>query len=339
VSPKQIMHARPLMASLLSCLVLCAACGRQPAPAPDTAKAEPEEKAEGAGKAESSAGIVILKPEEVAGLGIAASAVVAVRYQAATSGFAVVLGHEVIAQAVADVATAQAAAAQSQAALARMQRLAGTPGADSTETRENAARQAAVDAAALRLARAKSSSALGQNPPWAGREDSKLPAELAEGRARLVRATFPLGSVNGRVPQRLWLTRLGTAGAGERWTAHAVWDAPADADMPGRSFFALLQAADVGEGERLLAWTAGTDSEQAESGVLIPSSAVVASDGRYWFYLERQPGEFARTPMDISRPMADGYFVQGGVNRGDLIVTSAAGLLLARETNPSTEAE
>jgi hypothetical protein len=37
--------------------------------------------------------------------------------------------------------------------------------------------------------------------------------------------------------------------------------------------------------------------------------------------------------------MADGYFVQGGVNRGDLIVTSAAGLLLARETNPSTEAE
>ena len=109
--------------------------------------------------------------------------------------------------------------------------------------------------------------------------------------------------------------------------------------MPGRSFFALLQAADVGEGERLLAWTGGTDSEQAESGVLIPSSAVVASDGRYWYYLERKAGEFARTPMDISRPMADGYFVRGGVNRGDLIVTSAAGLLLARESNPSTEAE
>jgi len=72
---------------------------------------------------------------------------------------------------------------------------------------------------------------------------------------------------------------------------------------------------------------------------LIPSSAVVASNGRYWYYLERQPGEFARTAMDISRPMADGYFVQGGVKRGDLIVTSAAGLLLAREINPSTEAE
>jgi hypothetical protein len=342
LSPKQIMCARPLMAALLSCLVLCGSCGRQP-PAPDAAKAEPEEKVEGTDKAESNAGIVTLKPEEVAGLGITASAAAAVRYQAATSGFGVVLGHDVIAQAVADVATAQAVAAQSRAVLARMQRLAGTPGADSTEARENAARQAAVDAAALRLAKAKSSSVLGQNPPWAGREDSKLPEELAEGRAKLVRVTFPLGSVNGRAPQRLWLARLGTAGAGERWTAHGVWDAPADAGVPGRSFFALLQGIEVGEGERLLAWTAsgggGGDSGQAESGILIPSSAVVASDGRYWYYLERQPGEFARTAMDISRPMADGYFVQGGLKGGDLIVTSAAGLLLAREINPSTEAE
>ena len=339
MSPKQIMCARPLMAALLSCLVLCGSCGRQP-PAPDAAKAEPEEKVEGTDKAESNAGIVTLRPEEVAGLGITASAAAAVRYQAATSGFGVVLGHDVIAQAVADVATAQAVAAQSRAVLARMQRLAGTPGADSTEARENAARQAAVDAAALRLAKAKSSSVLGQNPPWAGREDSKLPEELAEGRAKLVRVTFPLGSVNGRAPQRLWLARLGTAGAGERWTAHGVWDAPADAGVPGRSFFALLQDIDVGEGERLLAWTAGGgDSGQAESGILIPPSAVVASDGRYWYYLERQPGEFARTPMDISRPMADGYFVQGAIKRGDLIVTSAAGLLLAREINPSTEAE
>ena len=340
MSPKQIMCARPLMAALLSCLLLCGSCGRQP-PAPDAARAEPEEKAEGTDKAESNAGIVTLKPEEVAGLGITASAAAAVRYQAATSGFGAVLSHDVIAQAVADVATAQAVAAQSRAVLARMQRLAGTPGADSTEARENAARQAAVDAAALRLAQAKSSSVLGQNPPWAGREDSKLPEELAEGRAKLVRVTFPLGSVNGRAPQRLWLARLGTAGAGERWTAHGVWDAPADAGVPGRSFFALLQDIEVGEGERLLAWTAGGggDSGQAESGILIPSSAVVASDGRYWYYLERQPGEFARTPMDISRPMADGYFVQGAVKRGDLIVTSAAGLLLAREINPSTEAE
>ncbi|MGB6356995.1 MAG: hypothetical protein WBF21_23700, partial [Steroidobacteraceae bacterium] len=207
------------------------------------------------------------------------------------------------------------------------------------EARENAARQAAIDAAALQLAKAKSSSILGQHPPWADRDDGKLLVELAAGRAKLVRVTFPLGSVNGRAPQNLWLARLDAATAGERWNAHAVWDAPADAGVPGRSFFALLQGPDVSEGERLLAWAALGDAEHGESGSLIPASAVVVSDGKYWYYLERQPGQFVRTPLDIGRPMADGYFIKGAVNRGDLIVTSAAGLLLARQTNPSTEAE
>jgi hypothetical protein len=344
---------RPPFTALLLCLFLCSACGKQPPAAdsakpdaarPDAAKADADDKDAGAGK---DSGSVTLKPEEATSLGIAAVAPAAVRYQAAKSGYGVVLSHDVIAQAVADVATARAAAAQSDAILARMQRLAGTPGADSAEARENAARQATVDAAALRLANAKSSAVLGQHPPWtdgastggpsATDKGGKLAAALAEGRAKLVRVTFPLGSVNGRGPRSLWLARLDAPVAGERWTAHEVWDAPADATMPGRSFFALLQDTDVGEGERL-AWAAG-DSEPAESGFLIPSSAVIASDGKYWYYLEKPPGKFTRTALDIGRPMGDGYFVKGAFEPGDLIVTSAAGLLLARETNPSTEAE
>jgi hypothetical protein len=318
-------------------LVFCSACSKRP-PTADAAKAAPEEKAAAAEKTDSAAKEVTLEPEEVAKLGIAAAAAAAVRYVPANSGFGVVFSHDVIAQAVADVATAQAGARQSQAALARMERLAGTPGADSAEARENAARLAAVDSAALRLAKAKSSSILGQRPPWAGEEVSKLLTGLAEGRAKLVRVTFPLGAMIGRAPQSLTFARLDAATAGERWTTPVVWDAPADAGTPGRSFFALLQSTDVGEGERLLVWAAGDKSESGESGVLIPSSAVVISDGKYWYYLERQPGVFARTALDISRPMADGYFIKGVVKPGYLIVTSAAGLLLARETNP-TEAE
>ncbi len=33
-----------------------------------------------------------------------------------------------------------------------------------------------------------------------------------------------------------------------------VWDAPADSNIPGRSYFALLKGADAGEGERLTVW-------------------------------------------------------------------------------------
>jgi hypothetical protein len=71
----------------------------------------------------------------------------------------------------------------------------------------------------------------------------------------------------------------------------------------------------------------------------VPASAVLLSEGKYWCYVVRRPGVFTRVPLDISRPMADGYFDKGAIKPGDAIVTSAAGLLLARQTNPGSEAE
>jgi hypothetical protein len=325
-------------ASLLLSVLLFAACGRQP-PAADAAKAAPKEKSAAAEDAAAETADVKLETEEAAKLGIAASAAVAARYIPAKQGFAVVLSHDAIAQAVADVVTAQAGAKQSQAVLARMARLAGTAGAESAEARESAVRQAAVDAAALQLAEAKSSAILGQHPPWADGDGSKLLTDVAAGRSKLLRVTFPLGALNGAVPISLRIARLDAAATGERWTARAVWDAPADPASPGRSFFALLQHTDAGEGERLLAWANGDGSAAAEPGVIVPPAAVVLSDGKYWCYVERQPSVFTRVPLDIGRPMADGYFVSGTIKPGEQIVTSAAGLLLARQTNPSSEAE
>jgi hypothetical protein len=338
-------------------LSLLGACSKQQ-PAADSAKAAPEEKGapaqnkgaagdekEPAGEDKSAAGEkgeagdVKLTTEEVTKLGITTSAAAPVQFTPAKQGFGVVMSHDAIAQAVADVATAQAGERLSQAVLARIGRLAGTAGAESAEARESAVRQAAVDAAALRLAEAKSSAILGQRPPWAGHDDSKVLAELAEGRTKLLRVTFPLGALTGTAPNSLRVSRLDAATVGERWTARAVWDAPSDSGIPGRSFFALLQHTDAGEGERLLIWATGDKSEPAESGILVPPAAVVVSDGKFWCYIERQPGVFTRAPLDISRPMADGYFVKDAIKPGDPIVTSAAGLLLSRQTNPSSEAE
>jgi hypothetical protein len=42
--------------------------------------------------------------------------------------------------------------------------------------------------------------------------------------------------------------------------------------------------------------------------------------------------------VDISRPLDDGYFVDN-VKPGDKVVVDGAGLLMAREINPSTAAE
>jgi hypothetical protein len=160
--------------------------------------------------------------------------------------------------------------------------------------------------------------------------------DIASGKLKLVRATFSFGELTNARPRSVRVARPGVVRDDESWTSSTVWDAPADATIPGRSLFVLLKDSNLGEGERLNAWAAGDTSE---SGVLVPRTAVVLSGGEYWCYVEKPAGTFVRTAIDIGKPRPAGYFVKDGIAIGEPIVTTAAGLLLARETHPSTEAE
>lgn len=278
---------------------------------------------------------VELSAEQIEKIGITVTPAKSISYTPENIGFGVVMSHDAIAQAVAEIATAQATVNQSRAALARVKRLSGTPGAFGTEAQETAERQSLVDAAALSLAQRKLSVILGATTLWQDRSADKILAELASGRTKLVRVTFPLGALKGPAPPSLRVARLDPDSATESWITHKVWDAPADASVPGRSFFSLLESSNVSEGERLQAWAA---SGATISGVLIPQSAAILSDGKYWCYVETQTGKFERQPIDIGRPVDGGYFVSDGIAVNDAIVTSSAGLLLARETNSSADA-
>jgi hypothetical protein len=339
------------LSGLCAILLLLDGCGKRATPAAGEAGAGPP--AAGAPAAKSSADHppdaaapaaageepaegVSLKPDEVEKLGIVVTAAAAAHHVPETAGFGVVIAHESIAQAVAELVSAEAVDRQSRAALARAQRLAGTPGALPADTQESAERQATVDQAALLLARQRLTAGFGQSPPWKGDVNSPVLRALANGETKLVRVTFPLGSLGAETPGRLQLAHLNAASSAKSWTSTSVWGAPADATVPGRSFFALLKGSDAGEGERLLAWA---PAGAPESGVLIPAAAAVISGGKYWCYLERKPGVFVRTELDTSMPVADGYFVKEGIAPDDKIVTTSAGLLLARETNPSSAAE
>ncbi len=278
-----------------------------------------------------------LTPEQVQKLGVATAPAMATAYAPQTLGYGVVTPHDAIAAAVAELTTAQAAQEQSRAAAARAQRLAGTSGAMSADVAETAARQAATDSAAVSLAERRLSSVVGSGlPAGAALED------LASGKVKLLRATFPLGTLQGATPASLHATRLDTAipGAGQAaqgWNLHPVWNAPADASLPGRSFFSLLNDGSVGEGERLLVSAPGAGP--AQGGIAVPASALVISDGKYWCYVEVKTGVYARREVATDRPVGDGFVVTQGIGAGEKLVTAAAGLLLARELNPSTEAD
>jgi hypothetical protein len=320
-------------AYLFASLLALAGCQKPPATADSPAAAESGPPPVGA--ADPAEG-VSLKPKEIESMGIAVTAMVPTNHAPETAGFGVVIPHEAIAQSMAELVTAAAAERQSRAALARTRRLAGTPGAMPADTQEAAERQATVDQAALLLAQQRLTASFGQNPPWKDNADSPILRSLAGGEVKLVRVTFPLGEINDGTPATLRLAHIGAATQSKSWVSTAPWNAPADVTVPGRSFFVLLKGSNVGEGERLLAWA---PVGSPESGVLVPTSAIVISDSKYWCYVERTPGVFVRTELDTSMPLADGYFVKDGIAAGDKIVTTSAGLLLARETNPSTAAD
>jgi hypothetical protein len=297
---------------------------------------------------------VVLTAEERQKLGIATAPAQAVTFNDSSTAFGVVLGHETIAQSVADLETAAGAARFSEVALTRAQKLANGPGALGTDTLENLQKQRSTDLAALSLARRKATAVVGVRFPWQGAAgDSDTLDALASGEAKLLRATFPSGEFVGATPKALRLLPLEagaepspTANSPPRMahaatpdaslTASPVWDAPQDPNLPGRSFFALIRNPDIAEGSRFQVIPSSPTS--GETGILVPATAVVVTGGQYWCYLEKKTGTFTRVPIVIDKPLGPGYFVNDGIglSDGDPIVTAAAGLLLAREMNAAS---
>ena len=276
---------------------------------------------------------VDLDAETVTRMGLQTVQLAATEYRPAVDGFGLVLGVDTIAQSESDLANAEGAAQNSRAALTRAQGLFQADTAISRQALEAAQRQAAADQAQLALAQRHATAAFGMHPPWqnAAQRDA-LFARLTSGREALIRASFPAGGVTA-TPQRLTARR---PGGGPIWTAATAWDAPADPAIPGRSVFALVQGSDLAAGERLLV---SAPQGAPAMGIVVPSDAIVLSEGRAWCYVVAEPGHFLRRVVDTARPFGNGYFIAEGFKAGDAVVTAGAAQLLARELNPSTEAD
>lgn len=306
----------------LAALLALGACGKGAAPAADKKE---EAKEEGPG--------ITLTEEQSEGLGLVTAKLSASSYRGAITGYGMVAAFDAIAQSDADTASAEAAAAQSQAAAARAKDLStGEDAAVSRETYEAAAAKSTTDQAAVLLARRKADAAFGNNAPWrSGAQRATILARLQSGKSVLVKVTFPIGATV--TAQKFSVTRMG-AGS-KSWATSSVWDAPADATIPGRSLFALVDGSDLAQGERVLA-TIPTGAPQA--GVLVPQGALVMGEGDSWAYLKTGDNTYVRSRIDTSRAENDGYFVTQGFTPGQEVVTAGAGQLYAREMNPSTEA-
>jgi hypothetical protein len=309
---------------VLAVLAFLAGCGKPAADKP----AEKEAETPG----------LTLKAEEIKSLGIAIAPAQAASWRQQITGYGVVTALDAIAVNDAEVMTAQAAAAQSEAAAARARSLAtGEEAAVSRELVETAQSKAAADQAALMLARRKTDAAFGHNAPWHDAASRQaIMARLASGRSVLVRVTFPLGALGNTTPATLQIARLGANP--KNWNTGTIWEAPSDNTFPGRGFYALLDGSDLAQNEHV---TAAVRVGASLAGVTVPAGALIYGDNEAWVYAQTRPETFLKTKIDIGKPLGDGYFVAdgAGIRAGQGVVTSGAGLLLARETNPSSATE
>jgi hypothetical protein len=76
------------------------------------------------------------------------------------------------------------------------------------------------------------------------------------------------------------------------------------------------------------------------AGVLIPSQAVVRTEGKDWIYTLNSAAEaFTRTEITLDQQTAGGWFATQGVSTNDSVVVTGAQILLSEELKPALEAE
>ena len=76
-----------------------------------------------------------------------------------------------------------------------------------------------------------------------------------------------------------------------------------------------------------------------QRGVVIPSGAVVWSQGSAWCYVEESPGKFVRTAVQTSNPVSGGWFVTEGIDPNARVIATGAQTLLSEEFRSHIQAD
>jgi len=80
-------------------------------------------------------------------------------------------------------------------------------------------------------------------------------------------------------------------------------------------------------------------SGSPENGVVVPSGAVVWSQGSAWCYVEESSGRYVRTAVQTTNPLPGGWFVTAGIGPNARVVTTGAQTLLSEEFRSQIQAD
>jgi hypothetical protein len=158
---------------------------------------------------------------------------------------------------------------------------------------------------------------------WVTTNSGPLGVVLAQ-KEMLVQVTIPSGDTTA--PARISLEKA----AGNPVAAEFVSPFPrVDPRIQGSTFLYIAPAgAALVPGVNLLTRLA---TGKRVRGLVIPSAAIVWSEGRAWAYRQRSANEFVRASVATDTPVEGGYLVTSGYSPGDRIVVQGAQDLLSEE--------
>lgn len=260
-------------------------------------------------------------------LGVATAPLTAARYAGTIHGFARVLDPVPLATLDSDLLAAQAAARASAAEAARTKALAAADATISVKTAQAAQAQASADAAKLALLRRRVGLEWG-SAFMADGPRARLLAELATGRAALVRIDAPAGAASARSVQ------LELSG-GERPVVTLLGSArTADTRLQSSGLVGVVRGPAAMRLAAGLTAPAVLSGPVGTSGVLAPRSAVMRAQGTTFIYVRQDPTHFERRVLTGVVPQADGLFAAGGARPGEAVVVYGAAAIFAAENAP-----
>ena len=279
-----------------------------------------KDEAKGEAKTEASEAVVSVVPLKAA------------TQAAAIEGTATVLSPDTLIQIDADMRTAKIATDFSKAQLTRAETLFKDKVTVSRQDMETAARQFATDNIQAGLLDVRLRSMWGEGAPFLDKDRrSEIVTKLSKGEVNIVRLDFP--NSDAANPRNVKIAPFSGAAAA---SVETLWPAPqGNQAIPGAAFLAIAASGPgLRQGDRA---RVSADTGEAKSGVVIPNSAVVITEGRAWCFLEKKADKFVRRPVSLENPVDGGYLVKSGFAEGDKVVVRGAGHLLAREAGPGDD--
>jgi hypothetical protein len=303
---------------LTTCALVVAGCGQPVA----------EVAADAA--AETATDGVHMDAETQARMSVRAEALAASTAPQTAEGFARVMDVGSLAAIESEISAAEAAASASQEEYRRLAALAAQDQAASARSVEAARAQAAADTARAKLAGRRVGLEWGASlERMSDGERSRLLTDVAAGLAALLRIDAP--STSAKITKASVRLKKGGAPIDVAIIGQA---AAADARLQTTGLLGLVRgdaAATLPTG-RLL--QADLELGAAETGFLIPASALIRADGAVLVYVKTGDDTFARRDVGAGRAVAHGWFISEGFAAGDQVVIDGAASLLAAEHGP-----